>query len=122
MRPPSRSSAQANLSGTETIEGRECWVLELTAKRKDVAYHTRKMWVDQERHIPLREQLYAKSGKLLKKTELSDVSQIEERWYPKRILFKDMLKKGKGTEFVIETIKFDQPIPDHIFSKAALKK
>jgi hypothetical protein len=33
-----------------------------------------------------------------------------------------MLKKGRGTEFIIETIQFDVDIPEHIFSKAALKK
>jgi len=33
-----------------------------------------------------------------------------------------MLKKGKGTEFVIQDIKFDQDIPKHIFTKAALRK
>ena len=80
------------------------------------------MWVDQSRDIPLKEELYAKSGKLLKKVELKDVTKLQERWYPKRIIFKDMLKKGKGTEFIIENIKFDQDIPKHIFSKAALRK
>ena len=37
-------------------------------------------------------------------------------------IFKDMLKKGKGTTFLIATIDFDVDMPAHIFSKAALKK
>ena len=113
---------KAVVTGTEPIDGRPCWVLNLTAKTKDVAYFMRKIWVDQSREIPLKEELYAKSGKLLKKLELKDVTRIEDRWFPKRILFKDMLKKGKGTEFVIQDIKFDQDIPKHIFTKAALRK
>jgi outer membrane lipoprotein-sorting protein len=108
--------------GTETIDGQQCWILNLTAQKKDIAYHKRKLWVDQSRDIPLQEELYAKSGKLLKKVELKDITRLQERWYPKRIIFKDMLKKGKGTEFIIENIKFDQDIPKHIFSKAALRK
>lgn len=112
----------AAVTGTEIIDGIFCWVLELTAKTKDVAYHSRKMWVDQSRVIPLKEELYAKSGKLLKKTELKDIHKIQGRWFPKRIIFKDMLKKGGGTEFIIEAIEFDVDIPEHIFSKAALKK
>ncbi len=106
----------------ETLDGRPCWILKLKARTKDVAYFTRKIWVDQSRVIPLKEELYAKSGKLLKKLELKDVAKIEDRWFPKRMIFKDMLKKGKGTEFIIQDIKFDQDIPTHIFSKAALRK
>ena len=112
----------AEVTGTESFDGRLCWILKLNAKTKDVAYFMRKIWVDQSREIPLKEELYAKSGKLLKNLELKDVTKIQERWYPKRMIFKDMLKKGKGTEFIIKDIKFDQDIPEHIFSKAALRK
>ncbi len=112
----------AEVTGTDIIDGISCWILELTAKTKDVAYHSRKMWVDQSRVIPLKEELYARSGKLLKKTELKDIQKIQERWFPKRIIFRDMLKKGGGTEFIIETIQFDVDIPEHIFSKAALRR
>lgn len=112
----------AAVTGSEIIDGRLCWVLELTAKTSDVAYHKRKQWVDQERFIPLKEELYAKSGKLLKKAELKNVIRQQGRWFPKTIIFKDVLKTGDGTEFIIDEIKFDQDIPDYIFSKAALKK
>ena len=113
---------QAVVTGSEAVEGFQCWVLELTAKTRDVAYYKRKLWVDQSREIPLREDLYAKSGKLLKKLDLKDVVKIEGRWFPQRMIFKDMLKKGRGTEFVFEDIRFDQEIPEHIFTKAALRR
>ena len=66
--------------------------------------------------------MYAKSGTLLKKTELSDVKHINSRWYPKRIVFKDMLIEGSGTEFIIEDIEFNVKIDNYVFSKANLKK
>ncbi len=110
-------------SVTETVMFNEtnCWVLELQAKTADVNYQIRKIWVDKDRFIPLKEEMYAKSGKLLKKTELSDIKKIGNRWYPMRIVFKDMLKKGDGTEFIVDEIEFDQAIDDYIFTKAALK-
>ena len=113
---------QAQVSGQETVEGRVCWVLQLTAKTTEIAYQTRRLWVDQERFIPLREELLAKSGKLLKRMELSDVTRLEDRWYPRRMVFKDMLKTGEGTEFIVDSIVFDVEIPEAVFSKAALKK
>ena len=106
----------------DTVDQRTCWVLELTAKTDAVAYPLRKLWVDQERSIPLREELYAKSGTLLKRLSLSQVSNIAGRWFPKKMIFKDMLKEGQGTEFIVISIQFDQPIPEALFSKAALRK
>jgi outer membrane lipoprotein-sorting protein len=110
------------LAGNESIDGRNTLIVELTAKVEDVAYYAQKMWVDAERYVPLKQELYAKSGQLLKKIEFRDVRNINGRWFPFIITYKDMLKDGKGTEFRITSIKFDQEIPDYIFTKAALKQ
>jgi outer membrane lipoprotein-sorting protein len=111
----------AEVTGSEKIGDRECWILTLTAFDPEMAYQVRKLWVDRERNIPLREELYAKSGSLLKRTEMSDVVNIHGRWFPKKIVFKDVLKEGMGTEFIIGDIQFNAPIPDYIFSKGNLK-
>ena len=97
-------------------------MVRLAARKADVAYHSRTMWVDQERYVPFREELYAKSGKLLKKIELKDFKRIDNRWFPLRMVFKDVLKTGEGTEFVTESVEFNVPIPEHLFSKAALRR
>ena len=112
----------AEIIGEEEVEGRKTIMLELIAKVDDVAYFKRKMWVDTERYVPLKEELFAKSGQLLKRSTLSDVQKIEGKWYPMKIIYKDMLKQGDGTEIQMTSIKFDQEIPAYIFSKAALKK
>ena len=112
----------AKVTGNEVIDNKNAYVLELTAKVTDVAYNSRKMWIDNEKFVPLKEELFAKSGQLLKRTTLSDVKQIEGRWFPSTVVYKDILKQGGGTEFKITTIKFNQIIPDYIFTKAALKQ
>jgi outer membrane lipoprotein-sorting protein len=112
----------ARVSGEEEYDGRVCWVLELTNKEEDVAYHSRKIWVDKERFVALKEDRFAKSGKLLKRTEVKDVRRMEGRWIPRKIVFKDMLKTGEGTEFVLEEVRFNAEIPDYVFSKASLRK
>jgi outer membrane lipoprotein-sorting protein len=110
------------VEGEEKISDHDCWKITLTAIGADVAYQTQKIWVDKIRFIPLRKELYAKSGVLLKRMELSDILQIQGRWFPKKMLFKDVLKEGDGTEFLIMDIEFNTKIPDYIFSKASLKK
>lgn len=108
--------------GEEILGGRPCWVLVLTAAKKDIAYFSRKIWVDKERYLPLKENRYAKSGKLLKTTEVKEVMKVENRWVFKHVIFKDVLKKGNGTEFFMESVQFDVDIPGYVFSKAALRK
>jgi len=110
------------VGGEEEYEGRACWVLELTAKKEDVAYYSRKVWVDKERFVVLKEDRFAKGGKLLKRTEVKDVQRLESRWVPKKIVFKDMLKTGEGTEFWLDEVRFNAEIPDYIFSKASLRR
>jgi outer membrane lipoprotein-sorting protein len=112
----------AKVAGKDVIGGRNTYILELSAKVTDVAYYSRKMWIDSERFVPLKEELFAKSGQLLKQTALSDVRQIDGRWFPETVVYKDMLKQGSGTEFKITAIKFNQKIPEYIFTKAALKQ
>ncbi len=112
----------AKFTGNETIDSRNTYVLELIAKVDDVAYQSQKIWVDAERFVPLKEEMFAKSGQLLKRSTLSDVKQVQGRWFPMTIIYKDVLKEGNGTEFKITSVKFDQNIPDYIFTKAALKQ
>ena len=112
----------AKVIGEEMIDERKTWVLQLNAKVDDASYDSRKVWVDTERYVPLREELFAKSGQLLKRTELKDVKKIDGRWYPTKMNYKDMLKDGKGTDFIVLEIEFDVEIPAYIFSKGALKR
>jgi len=105
----------------ETFQDRACWILMLTSKRGDMAYHSRKIWVDKERFVSLREERYARSGKLIKTTQVNSVQRVENRWFPFEMVFKDELKTGKGTEFILVSVEFNADIPEHVFSKASLR-
>jgi len=112
----------AKVTGSEIINDRNCYVVELTGKLEDITYYSRKLWVDKERWIPLKEERYAKSGKPLKRSELLEVVPIENRWYPKRMLHHDLMQNGEGTEYIIESIILHASISESRFTKAALKK
>jgi hypothetical protein len=71
----------------------------------------------------MKEELYAKSGKLLKTSTMDGIRKIQGRWFPSRFIFKDELKRNsKGTEWIIDEIVFDRDIPERRFSKALLRK
>jgi outer membrane lipoprotein-sorting protein len=111
----------AGVVGSETIGDTDCWIVEMSATAEDVAYQTRKLWVDKARYIPLREELFAKSGTLLKRTDFTNITRHGSRWYPGKITFKDMLKQGAGTEFFVDEIRFNVDIPDYLLTKASLR-
>jgi len=113
---------EAKVVAEDVFLERPCWVLELTSKGGDIAYHSRKIWVDKERFISLKEERFAKSGKLLKTFTVMKVSRTQNRWIPMHVVFKDELKSGKGTEFFLESIELNANIPEHIFTKASLRK
>ncbi len=112
----------ASVSSEATVNGHPCWILELSARKEDIAYFSRKIAVDTARFVILREELYAKSGKLLKTMDVREVRKIQNRWAATSILYRDVLKEGEGTEFLLDSLAFDAPIPDYLFSKAALKE
>ncbi|MFT4975445.1 MAG: outer membrane lipoprotein-sorting protein, partial [Myxococcota bacterium] len=97
----------ATVVGAETMDGRECWKLELTAKDDAVAYPRRVSWIDQEHTVPVREELYALSGTLLKTWSLSEVQQFADgRSFPTRWLVEDRLQAGSQTTLVFRSLDF----------------
>ena len=113
----------ATIEGSEIIDGREHWILFLEAKITGLSYPKRRLWIDNEYLLPMKEELYAKSGKLLKTTSMDGVKKIQGRWFPSRFNYKDELKRNsKGTEWLIEDVVFDTEIPDARFEKAILRK
>jgi len=112
----------ATLASPDVINGRNCWILELKAKKEDIAYDHRQIWVDKERYVILRENLYATSGKLLKTIDVREVMHVQERWLAKSVLYRDVFKDGEGTEFHIDSMTLDAEIPEYLFSKAALRR
>jgi outer membrane lipoprotein-sorting protein len=114
---------EATLEGSVEIDGRDHWIMLLTAKVKGLSYPMRRAWIDKEYLLPMKEELYAKSGKLLKTSTMDGIKKVQGRWFPSRFVFKDELKRNsKGTEWVIDKIEFDVNIPNSRFSKALLRK
>ncbi len=112
----------ASLAGSDTAFGRSCWVLDLRAKKEDIAYDHRRVWVDKDRNVILRENLYARSGTLLKTMDVREVMKVQGHWLAKSVLYKDVLKEGEGTEFFVDTVTLDAKIPDYLLTKAALRR
>ena len=108
--------------GEEEIDGRLCYVLEGVAREGvKVSYYRRVSWVDKERFIGLKEELYAQSGRLLKETKVNKIEEIEGRWVPTNSVMENKLRKDTYTEFKITQINFNPEIPEGTFSLQNLR-
>ncbi|MBK9645506.1 MAG: outer membrane lipoprotein-sorting protein [Deltaproteobacteria bacterium] len=117
-----RSNYNAVALPDEALGGRPCWVLDLTAKSEDVSYPRRKVWVDQAWLLPVRQELYALSGMLLKVWLMSDPKQYGERWYPMKMTVEDKLQQGSKTEIVFTEMLFSVPLEEEIFTTRWLER
>lgn len=113
---------KATFIAKEDLQKTECCVLLLEAHDKKTTYQTRKLWVNVETKIVLRQELYAKGGKLLKEVEYFDYRPLGERLFPRKMVFRDLLKENTRTTYMFDEIEFDVDIPKKYFSQSILRR
>jgi hypothetical protein len=115
-------SYSATFDTFTNIDGVKCAVLNLSARDKKTTYQTRKVWINPNDKTVLKEERFAKSGKLLKRILFKDYELISGRKFPRTMIFKDLLKKNTKTTYKFDVIKFDINIPPSYFSQSILKR
>lgn len=110
------------LVGEDTVDGRKTWKLEMKATATDVSYPRRVVWVDQATYIPLKQELYALSGMLLKTWTMSDVRAVGSRQWPYKMVVEDKVQAGSSTTLAFETIAFSVALEDEVFSERWLER
>lgn len=110
------------LLGEEEYEGRPAYKLEgVKVPGKEVSYYRRVVWIDRERFVGLKEELYAESGRLLKEARVLEVEEIDGRWYPVQMIMENKLRQNTSTEFIVNEIEFNPELPDDIFTLERLR-
>jgi outer membrane lipoprotein-sorting protein len=104
------------LVGEESVDGRRAYEVRLTARTTDVAYALQTYWIDAEDFVLRRSEQYARSGRLLKTTEVLETMQVGDYRFPSRIRVTDETRRSAGTEMIIEAAEVDIDLPDGVFS------
>jgi outer membrane lipoprotein-sorting protein len=117
-----RTKYLATLSGQENVGERRCYVLELKAKVPTAAYDRWVLWIDAERFVTLKEEMYARSGKMLKTSSTLEVTQVDGRWFPVRTQYVSKLRANTSTVFTMTGVELDPRLDPQQFSMAALTK
>jgi outer membrane lipoprotein-sorting protein len=121
--------ARANFSGdynpelirTETIDGKEYYVLELTGVDRSVTYHKVLYWVQQSNFWPHRAEFFSLSNRLLKTAHYENFQMIVGQLRPTRLVMEDALRKDEVS--VLEYSEMElRDLPDKVFTKNYLKR
>ena len=112
----------ATLLAGEDVDGEPCYVIRMVEKMRGMSYPERKIWISRKTLLPLREERYARGGRLLKVATFGDVRQLEDRFYPSRFVMEDKLKEGSRTEIVLDELRFRIAEPEGVFDRRNLRR
>jgi hypothetical protein len=102
--------------------GRKAVVVESvpTAKRsRKTRYGKVVSWVDEERHIVLKEDLYDRNGKLTKQQTMRNVELIDNVWLPRKTTMNN-LASGRVSNIDMLSVAFGVKISDEFLTQRSL--
>ena len=103
-----------SLAGTEVINGRPAWILQLTARGTET-YPTRRLWIDQENRDLVRYELFALSGAKVQEYNLLRVEVIDGRRFPVEMEIRNLQRGDSRTVFIMRNVVLNRPIADSVF-------
>jgi len=112
----------AELKGSESVDGRDCWIIGLTALGPNVPYYTQDIWVDKELLVSRQVYKYAVSGRLLKTMKIQEYLEMDGYLVPSRMIMEDKMKRNSSTEFHIERMKTNVSFSRTFFSHRELSR
>jgi outer membrane lipoprotein-sorting protein len=110
------------LKADENIRGFACYVIEMNARVKDALYSRQILYVDKNTYVPLKIEMYAKGGRLLKTMEQFNIVKAGNRHLAKKIVIKDLRKKDSSTTVEVLEMQFNTQIPEGVFTRRNLRR
>ncbi|GHU25903.1 hypothetical protein FACS1894172_19770 [Spirochaetia bacterium] len=104
----------------ENMNGQACYVIQSIPKDSSYQYSKIIQWIDKNTKIAYKIELYDKRGTQVKILETSQVREVQGRLTP--IVTKmTTLAAGTSTTITVEIIKYDDPIPEGVFTTRYLE-
>ena len=96
------------------------WLLELRAKDDTVSYDLIKYWLRKKDNLPLREEFYTKSGKLIRKMTISEPKKFGKLIRPTHLVMQNILMPDRQTEMIFDKFSVKDNISDDVFQSTVL--
>jgi outer membrane lipoprotein-sorting protein len=111
----------AKLLRVENQEGRDYYVVELTANNRQVTYHRVLYWVDRENFRPMKAEFYTLSNNLLKIAHYRGYQEMAGLIRPTQLIMQDALKDDAHSLMEYSNMQL-RDIPERFFDRNYLNK
>ena len=111
------------LLGTESIEGRKCYKIELTPKENaPVVWGKVLSWIDTEEFMQMKAEFYDEDGYLVNTMYGKNVKKMDDRLLPSILEVVPADEEGHKTIVEYLDLNFNQPINESFFSVQNMKR
>ena len=104
----------------ETLNGNPCYVIQSVPKDSSWTYSKTITWINKNNFVIYKSEMYNRRGELVKLMEMSAFSDVQGRITPMQTKI-STLAAGTSTTIFLEIVKYDDPIPESVFTTAYLE-
>lgn len=112
----------SELYDTELIESDSMYIIVMKAKVNEAPYKMKKSYIRKDIFLPLKEEIYSSSERLLKVFEILNYKKINDKYIPTDMTMKDMLKENSITEIKYTDVKIKDRLDDKYFQKSYFER
>ena len=99
----------------EKYQGKDCYVIESTPKDSGYQYSKMIEWIDKDNFVTYKVELYDKKGTQVKLLEIPELKEVQGRLAP-MVTKMTNLALGTSTSLNVSLLKYDDPIPEGVFT------
>ena len=107
--------------GQETVDGKDCYLFELRAKNRKLAYSIVRLWAEEATRMPVKKAFFEVSEKVLKYYTVSQSTMKDGRVVEMQMEYVDALKPEDKSSIRLFDVTALQSVPDQFFTKEYLE-
>jgi hypothetical protein len=104
----------------ENLDGTACYVIQSVPKNSANQYSKTISWIGKQNSFIYKSELYDRRGNLVKLLEMSDYRDVQGQLTPMQIKI-STVAAGTSTTIFMEIIKYNDPIPETVFTTQYLE-
>ncbi|GHU61456.1 hypothetical protein FACS189445_3470 [Spirochaetia bacterium] len=104
----------------ENLKGADCYVIQSVSRDDSFQYSKIISWIDKSSYINYQSEMYDRRGNLFKVMESGALKDIQGRLTSTQITVRTV-SAGTATTIYMDIIKYDDPIPESVFTTAYLE-
>jgi len=109
------------MMGSETVDGVDCWIIDMEATSRDVPYPRQLVKVGKADYVLRAAEYYARSGRILKTLEVEKIETFDSgKVMITEMLMEDQLRRGSSTRMLLDKLEVDPVLDDNLFSLRSL--